>query len=498
MIAHGGQPSGRVYACVVEPLREMLRKPKVRRAALDTVAVVVAVVAGILAFSAAAQGPLTVGPAHLVISAAPASRARTVVEIPPFGTVSAPTHEGLLRLSVRVQEVDFVSAARMVEQGTLAVPQAAGPEAIGQLPVSGLATLLWRVIGGGLAAAALVGLLVALAFRRSRAVIAIAVALSVLIPGAVMGVAALTWDISAFRGPTLRGNLAYAPQLADIFSTRVASIHRLRDEASKVARNLAAYYSDERSLVSGGALPGTYRVLHVTDQHLDLVGAELARSIARSYETSLVIDTGDLPILGVQAEAGMFESLIDTTVARVYIPGNHDSPASVATLAQMGVTVLTSGTVEIDGLRILGVPDPIARDFGVEADPALIGAAAERAFAGLQVSLRSGEPTPDVVAIHNPLMEKPFVGHVPLIISGHTHAARLYVSRGTVRLNSGTLGGMPYDPASTGRKPLPYSASVLYFTADKPHRLIAVDRISVYPRRSTTVTREVIDESLLP
>jgi len=96
------------------------------------------------------------------------------------------------------------------------------------------------------------------------------------------------------------------------------------------------------------------------------------------------------------------------------------------------------------------------------------------------------------------MMEGPFLGKVPLILSGHTHAARFYVTRGTARLNSGTLGGMPYDPAATGRKAQPYSASVLYFTPDVPRRLIAIDRIAVHSTRSTTVSREVIDESLLP
>jgi len=339
---------------------------------------------------------------------------------------------------------------------------------------------------------------VALAFRRGRGVVAVAVALCVLLPGAAMGLAALTWDISAFREPTLRGGLTYAPQLLNIFSIRVARVHRLRDEAADVARSLAAYYGDERSLAPAGDLPGTFRVLHVSDQHLDTVGAELARSIARSYETSLVIDTGDLPIFGFEVEADVFSSLVDTTVPRVYIPGNHDSPASIASLRRLGITVLTSGTVEVNGLRVLGIPDPVSRGFGLEPDSQIIEVAARQAYAQYLASLRSGDATPDVVAVHNPLMETPFVGQVPLILAGHTHVARLLVSQGTVLLNSGTLGGMPFDPRVTGRRPVPYSASVLYFTAEKPRRLIAIDRIALYPTRSTTVSRDVIDESLLP
>jgi predicted phosphodiesterase len=478
--------------------QDLTANPRARRIALDAAAVVLAVIVGAVAFSALGRGELVVGPARLTVSLSPTVSPRTVVELPPFGSVEAPTHRGPVLVNIRLQEVDVVGTARMIERGALSIPETLGPESARELSLSRLPTLLWRLIGGGLLAAAAAGALVALLLRRSVRVVALAVAVAVTASAVAVGVAYATWDVAAFREPTLHGSLTYAPRLVDIFSTRVANITRLREQAARVAENLAAYYADERSLASGGALPGTLRVLHVTDLHLDPVGAELERSIARSYETSLVIDTGDLPILGVRVEGSAFASLVDTSVPRVYIPGNHDSPASIAALESLGVTVLTSGTVEVAGLRVFGVPDPISRGFGVEPDPVVIEEAARRAFDELQRATRSGEATPDIVAVHNPLMERPFIGTVPLVVSGHTHSTRFEVVDGTVVLNSGTLGGMPYDPAVTGRRALPYSASVLYFTAETPHRLIAIDRIAVYPTRSTTVSREVIDESLLP
>ena len=469
-----------------------------RRALLDVVAVAVAVVVGAIAFSATAHGRLGVGPARVAISLEPATTPSTVVDLPPFGSVQARTHLGPIRLRVRLEEVDVAATSRMVSSGALSIPETVGPNATSQLSITGLSRLLWRMLGGGLLAAGAAAMLVTLAFRRRRNIVALAMAIAIALPAIGLGVAYATWDISAFREPTLRGNLTYAPQLLNVFSTRVATIERLREQAAKVAGDLATYYADDRWLASGGALPNTYRVLHVTDLHLDPVGAALARSIARSYEASLVIDTGDLPILGAPVETSAFSSLIDTSVPRVYVPGNHDSPASIAALERLGVTVLTSGTVQVDGLHILGVPDPISRDFGVEPDSQRIEAASQRAFLQLQASMRSGEPTPDIVAIHNPRMEMPFLGLVPLILSGHTHSARFYITRGTARLNSGTLGGMPYDPEASGRRALPYSASVLYFTAERPRRLIAIDRIAVNSSRSTTISREVIDEALLP
>lgn len=479
-------------------LVDFLRRPATRRIALDAATVVAAVVIGAIAFSAAAHGEFGFGPARLAISVAPATSPLTVVELPPFGSVEAVTHRGPVRLTMRLEEIDVEDTQRLVETGALTASRTLAAETVDDLPLTGFSSLLWRVIGGGALAAALASVLVALALRRGRAVVALSVALAVVVPTTAVGIAYATWDSSAFREPTLRGSLVYAPQLVDVFSTRVAKIGRLREQAVKVARDLAAYYADDRALASGGAMPGTFRVLHVTDLHLDPVGAELARSVARSYEASVVIETGDLPVLGVPVETSVFASLIDTSVPLIYVPGNHDSPASLAALEQLGATVLTSGTVEVGGLRIFGVPDPISDDFGIEPDAAAVREAARLSFARLAASLASGETTPDVVAVHSPLMDAPFIGVVPLILSGHTHSASFSVARGTVLLNSGTLGGMPYDPETSGRTVLPYSASILYFTAGQPRRLIAIDRIDVYPNRSTTVSREVIDASLLP
>ena len=479
-------------------LVDLLARYATRRVALDAATLVAAVVIGAIAFSAAAHGELGVGPARLAISVAPATSALTVVELPPFGSVEAVTHRGPVRLNVRVEEIDVAGTERLVSGGALSTSRTLGPDYVADLPLTGFIALLWRVVGGGALAAALTGLLLGLALRRSRVVVALAIALAVAVPAAAVGVAYATWDASGFSEPTLRGSLVYAPQLIDVFSTRVARIRRLRDQAGKVASELAAYYADDRALASGGALPGTFRVLHITDLHLDPVGAALARSVARSYEASVVIETGDLPSMGAPIETSVFASLVDTSVPLVYVPGNHDSPASVDALRRLGVMVLTSGTIKVRGLRIFGVSDPVSRGFGIEPDAVAVAEAARVSFAQFTESLASGEATPDLVAVHSPLMEAPFIGVVPLILSGHTHFARFSVVRGTVLLNSGTLGGMPYDPEASGRTVRPYSASVLYFTVQEPRRLIAIDRIDVFPDRSTTVSRQVIDESLLP
>jgi len=465
---------------------------------VDALVIALATVAGALAFWAVAHAPLDIGPVRLDVSIRPAMAPQTVVHIPPFGTVSAVTHTGPVEVRFRVDEIDVEGTRDFISRQS-AVPTSLTRSLASQLPVRRLPQAIARIVGGGLLAAVIACGLVASAARRSRRVVAIAcgaVVIAIVVP---LTVAAATWDAAGFREPTLHGGLSYAPTLVDVFSTRVANVERLRDQAEKVARDLASYYADDRSLSAGGSMSGTYRVLHVTDLHLDPVGAALSAEIADSYGVSLVIDTGDIPKSGASFEGRVIESLVDTSVPRVYVPGNHDSQATIETLRALpGVTVVGTATIEVDGLRIFGVPDPFSRGFGVEPEPRAIAQSAQSAFKRFSAALGSGETTPDVVAIHNPAMEEPFVGEVPLILSGHTHSARSSRSQGTFLLNSGTIGGMPYDPAKSGRRPVPYGASVLYYTSSLPRRLIAVDQLAVFSDRSTTVRREVLDEALAP
>jgi len=466
---------------------------------IDACVVMAAVALGLFAFWAVASAPLDVGPVRLDVSVRPSVAGRTVVQIPPFGTVSAATHSGPVELRLRVDDIDVEGTRALISDSSIPSAAVLSGRIPAQLPVRRLPQAIARIVGGGLLAALAAAALVAMAARRTRRVVAVACVTTFLVVCLPLSVTAATWDAAGFKEPTLRGGLSYAPGLVEIFSQRVANIEKLRGQAEKVARDLTSYYADERSIGTGGSMFGTYRVLHVTDQHLDPVGAELAAELARSYDISLVIDTGDVSILGAEIEARAIASLVATSVPRVFVPGNHDSKATVdAMRAIPGVTVVETGTVEVDGLRIFGVADPFSRGFALEPEPSAIAQAARVASRRFSAALRSGETTPDIVAIHNPAMEEPFIGQVPVILSGHTHAARSYVSQGTVRLNSGTLGGMPYDPETSGRRVVPYGASVLYYSSTMPRRLLAIDEIAVYSDRSTTVRRKVFGDPAWP
>lgn len=458
----------------------------------DGLAVIVSVIVAVAVFSVFAQARATVGPLQVGVSVAPARSGTTAIQIPPFGTVSAATHRGPVAVRLIVDDIDVDAARALLEDESLDTAGMLAGRIPRQLSVEKLPTALREALLKGVLAAVALGALIVLAFRRRWQVIVVTCVVIAAITCVPAAVAARSWDATAFREPTLRGSLAYAPALTQLFTARLDRIGKLREQAQKVVRDIASYYADERLLDTGGTMAGAYRVLHVTDLHLDPVGAALAEQIVRSYDVSLVVDTGDIAVLGSDIEGRAIPSLVATSVPVVYVPGNHDSHKTVEVLQSLpNVTVVESGTVDVDGVRIFGVPDPFSRGFGLEPEPAATEQAGVDAFERLSAALASGETTPDIVAIHNPAMEKPFIGSVPIILSGHTHAARAYVSQDTLRLNSGSLGGMPYDPELTGRRPVPHSATVLYFTADEPRSLLAIDEISVTSDGATTVRRKV-------
>lgn len=486
------------------------RHPRLHPVFVDVGVVLLAVVIGLAVSSALVRTRMELSPLTVSARITWGWPGTTTIRVPPFGVAIANSHLGPARLAVTIDSVDLAEVERLIAENPSAPdsglpqfrsagspPPATVTDVVEQRGRTMLEEVIALVVLSALAAGVVAVGIVLAARRRWRVVLAAAVAASGLVVAGSVA-AATTFDMASLSELRLQGALASVPRLASVFSARVASIERLRDQAAVVSRQIAAYYANPRSIAAGGGLPGTYRVLHITDLHLDPVGAELAASLARSYEASLVINTGDISITGAREESLLLSSLVSTATPMIYVPGNHDSSATILAMSAIPDVTVATSTVVRDGLTILAIPDPKSLSADVHPDPSASRAAVLDALVRLQRAKAAGLRPPDIIALHDPRSERELAGFTPLLLAGHTHSERLYVSEGTVRLNSGTLGGMPYDPASIQRATLPHSASVLYYTAEQPRRLIAIDLISVGGDRTTTMTRHVVDESLLP
>ena len=452
----------------------------------------IAAIVGLVAFAGFARYSFPVGPARVSTSVAPSLRPSTTVVVPPFGSIRARTHAVPLALRVSLDEVDLPALEKMAAQG---VPDHGYLDGL----VVQVRRGFYRAVAVGLLAALCAGAFVGWSLRHGwRAVIASAV-VAALVPAVLVGLTAADVDVQALKKPTFRGALAYAPSLIELVQRRARNVTSAREQVAGLVSDLNRYYQAPQSFAPAGALEGTYRVLHVTDLHLDPVGFELADTLAKEFKVSLVIDTGDIDNYGSSVEAAVVASQVPTSVPQLYIPGNHDSPPVVAALdALPNVTVLNDKRVEVDGISVYGVADPAAQRLDVRPMASEMDLSAAQAVRMLRSQMAAGESTPTIVALHNPAMATPFTGLASLLLAGHTHAARLERRGETWYLNSGTTGGVDFSKLKPGPN-IPHTASVLYFTAEEPRRLIAIDQIEISGLDGeSSLKRTVVDESLLP
>lgn len=452
----------------------------------------IAAAVGLAAFAGFARHTFHVGPARVSAFAAPALAPDMTVSVPPFGSVSARTHASLLSLRVSLDEVDIPQLETFALDG---VPSRDVLDSWAAAVRAGFG----RAFAKGLFAAFLAGAFVGWSLKRGWRWVLSSAAVAALVPAVLLSVMLSTLSLDAFNTPTFRGAVSYAPSLIELVQQRAQKVDSLRDQVGALTRDLARYYQAPQSFAAAGALDGTYRVLHVTDMHLDPVGLRLAEELANNFDASLVIDTGDINHYGSEAEAAVVASQIPTSVPQLFVPGNHDSPAVVAALdALPQVTVIAGRSVEVDGLRVFGVADPSSAGSGLEPDPGLLRTDARAAADSLAAGVASGEATPAIIAIHNPAMREPFLGMAALILAGHTHTPVLEMRDGTWYLNSGTTGGIHFSKMRTDPH-IPHTASILYYSAELPRRLIAIDQVEVYGLAGqSSVRRTVIEESLVP
>lgn len=440
---------------------------------------------GMLAFTLAAQSSGTIGPLTVGVRLGPAADGATTLEFPPFGKVIADTHAGPLAATASLDEVDVDALQELATRTALSREEIDG-WADDLRGIVRRAAVLGLV--AGLAAACAVAWMLSRSWRATIAAAMLAIAL----PGGALAAGTLTFDEQAFSSPTYEGALTYAPAAFGLVQQKVTSIRDLQQQAAGLAAELASYYGTTQSFTPGGSLPGTYRVLHVSDLHLDPVGMQLAIDLANEYEVELVIDTGDVSYFGTEQEGALAAAQLSAR-PYIFIPGNHDSRPVLDNLLGTGnVTVLDGETTTTArGLVVLGVGDPAGDSEAYMPDRE---AAAEK---GEELAREFRGRAVDIAAVHNPSSGEAFAGRVPLVLSGHTHTAVFETVDDTIFLGAGTTGGVNFNDLEDDPH-IPHSAAILYFSVAEPGRLVAIDQIEVYGRaRQSSIRRTVVDEQFV-
>ncbi len=284
------------------------------------------------------------------------------------------------------------------------------------------------------------------------------------------------YDVDAFAEPRFEGALERAPELLDAVEREYGNLQGLQDRAQVLAGQLQILAQQAANPALLAQSPREVRILHISDVHLNPVGLEVAANLAEQFDVEAILDTGDLTSYGLPLEANIGALLEELPVPYFFVPGNHDSPANRAAIGRRrNVTVIDREIVDIAGVKVLGIPDPLysvdSGDGGVTGREAR--EARERSAGAVARLVERLEP--DVLAVAGLQLAAESTGSVPLVVSGDVHRRSEEVVDGTRLLTVGSTGagGLGSFTVDTDQ---PYEAEILRFVDG---RLAVLDYVTL-------------------
>ncbi|QGV79789.1 metallophosphoesterase family protein [Streptomyces ficellus] len=433
-----------------------------------------------------------VGPVDTSMTLRPSLHGGTKINVSPLGALELDSHTAPIRLDVDVDQLDPVRSQALVEH----------PERITGLQdeitrdvADGTTELAWRSCVAVVSGATALGLAV---YRRPRRALA-AGGLALALLGAAGVSAYATWNPKSVLEPRFSGLLSSAPSVVGNARSIVSEFDVYQKELARLVTNVTKLYDAASTLPTYQPDPGTMRVLHVSDIHLNPAAWEIVRSLVEQYRIDVIIDSGDTMDHGTAAENGFLDPISDLGAPYVWVRGNHDSQVTQRYLEGLrNVHVLDGGrAVTVAGLRVAGTGDP---QFTPDRSVVPAGDDAERAAgarlaASLDRQARAGTPV-DIAVAHNPVAAEQTDGEVPLVLAGHVHRrVNKLLPDGTRLKIEGSTGGGGLR-ALERDEPEKVHASVLYLDRDT-RRLQAWDEITLGGLGLTTaeVSRHVPEES---
>ncbi|ASW53931.1 metallophosphoesterase [Plantactinospora sp. KBS50] len=423
-----------------------------------------------------------IGPFRAQLALSPSVSGGTTVRIPPLGALQFDSHDGPARLTVQLGALDQRRTEALIsDPGNL--------DRISKLAVhdvsEGAARLVLRTVGAALLSSLL---LAALVFRNVRRV-AWSGVLSLAITGGSLGLAGLTMHPRALEEPRYEGLLVNAPAVIGDARSIATNYGKYAQQLQRLVGNVSKLYTTLSALPVYEPSPGTTRVLHISDLHLNPSAFQVIQTVVEQFDIDVVIDTGDITDWGSEPEASFVNSIGQLKKPYVYIRGNHDSSDTAAEVAkQPNAIVLDQSITRVAGLTIAGAGDPRFTP-DKETSPAGSGLTATVADQVITTgerladTIRMAAPQKvDIALVHDPASAGPLSGTVPLVLAGHVHHREVLKlpqvpdEQSTQLFVEGSTGGAGLRGLE-GEKPTPLSMTVLYF--DPGQKLQAYDEITV-------------------
>ncbi|MGE5405431.1 MAG: metallophosphoesterase family protein [Candidatus Saccharibacteria bacterium] len=393
------------------------------------------------------------------VAVTPALHGQTLIEVPPLGRISADTHSTPLLLTLRLEEVetDAILKAVGITSGTSQILDDLQGEAHRVFWSFAVKQVLLGLMGALL--------LVLAVWRPGWQKVIVSGLFGALVISAWMSVSLASFDLKAFQEPEYKGAISLAPDVLRVASGSADNLNKFRDQANQVVSNIRSLF-DNLDSMSALADPGkevkTRKILLVSDLHSNPVGLQLIKALAHKFKVDFIIDAGDLTDMGSPLENQAVKDLSELGVPQLFSPGNHDNPRTVKFMSGLPKTrVFNSSTIVVDGIKILGQPDPLASSDvpWVKGDER--SKMVEASIASLKAEIKK-QGKPDILVVHDPSIANAVAVESELTVTGHVHNMYIKTIKDKVLINPGTIGaagvrGLYSDLGAV------YSAVIVYY-----------------------------------
>ena len=413
---------------------------------------------------------------------------QTMINIPPLGQITAATHDFPIRLIIQLQEIDIYALEEM----------AALPEDIYSLFIQEMrrdfSFFIIRLLLTGVLASITV---TAIFFNTHRKTLLMAGLITLLFLSFNLLGVYFFYQPDAFAEPVFSGTLSSAPWMMDLISESLFRIEELSLKMQTMADNLYILFEKIEGLEPLKTDGEVITILHVSDIHNNVVALNLIQSIVDNFNPDFIIDTGDMVDYGTPLEAELVSEIQNLKTPYIFLPGNHDSPRVTQILKQLDNVIILKEKYTYNGLRIVGVPDPLAAksEFRSPTETEI-----EENTEQIKKIIQQQEQPPHIIAVHNHQIAHNLKRAAPLVLHGHTHSKEVTIDKETIILNAGTTGASGIRSLETTGGTPPYTMILLRIKKTDSHFVLqALDKVTISDLDQGFVLKRILtNRKLIP
>lgn len=437
----------------------------------------VAITGAILFISLLGETTFKTPEATLKVSLVPFHQGQTKIQLPPFGNISAQTHNIPVEINIRLEQV----RPNIIQDKWHSKVTQAG--FLNDLKKQLSVFAWWFVIRQILAAAFGASILVFLIFRTGKKATTGAGLTGALLFSAILLLIMANFKIDAFQEPQYDGVVALAPNVIRTAGESLTKLEKIQNQTEALVENIEALFAQSKNIpvLSNPEVEGSIqKILLVSDLHSNPVGINLIRSLSQDFAIDFIIDAGDLTDFGSSMETQMAQEIGNLNVPYFFCPGNHDTPTIISFINKLkNGTVMQGETVTINKITLLGIPDPLSVSPEVDVKDRNVSKELLISQAKAAHTALDNEGQPDILVIHNPWAAEKLAGYQGVIVSGHTHQQSFQLlAEKTILLNPGSTGAAGLRGLYS-EKGTPYSAIILHYHPEKGP--VAADFIQYEP-----------------